>query len=156
MRCSSPGWRPSGRAPCPLGEVPPDCVAHAASRSMAKKGKSLILILLLLLSLNQKTLDRSYDSNPRMQLNQYWRDQRAEIRRARVRSELRLVGREVFLSNPQLLRQVKSWIDIAGVDYARKTLSETGVADPHIDTIIEAALSRKMKNAQNGTTICAS
>ena len=55
-----------------------------------------------------------------------------------------------------LLKQVKTWIDIAGIDYARRTLSETGVADPHIDSIIEAALSRKMKNAQNGTTICAS
>ena len=94
--------------------------------------------------------------NRREQLNEYWRNQRTSIRQARVRSELRLVGPEVFLSNPQLLRQVKSWIDIAGVDYARKTLSETGVADPHIDTIIEAALSRKIKNAQNGTTICAS
>jgi len=31
-----------------------------------------------------------------------------------------------------LLKQVKTWIDIAGIDYARKTLSETGVADPHI------------------------
>jgi hypothetical protein len=46
----------------------------------------------------------------------------------------------VFLSNPQLLRGVKTWIDIAGVDYARKTLSETGVADSNIDQIIEAAL----------------
>ena len=44
----------------------------------------------------------------RKQLNDYWRDQRAESRRARVRSELRLVGPEVFLSNPQLLRQVKA------------------------------------------------
>jgi len=51
---------------------------------------------------------------------------------------------------------VKSWIDIAGIDYARKTLSETGVAAPHIDSIIGAALARKMKNAQTGTTICAS
>jgi hypothetical protein len=64
--------------------------------------------------------------------------------------------RSVFLNSPMLLKQVKTWIDIAGIDYARRTLSETGVADPHIDSIIEAALSRKMKNAQNGTTICAS
>ena len=67
--------------------------------------------------------------NRREQLNEYWRNQRTSIRQARVRSELRLVGPEVFLSNPQLLRQVKSWI-------ARKILSETGVADPHIDSII--------------------
>jgi hypothetical protein len=34
------------------------------------------------------------------------------------------VDPEVFLSNPTLLRQVKIWIDIAGVDYARKTSQE--------------------------------
>jgi hypothetical protein len=55
---------------------------------------------------------------------------------------LRLVGPEVFLRNPQLLRQVKSWIDIAGVDYARKSLVETGVAAPSIDKIIEAAMGK--------------
>jgi hypothetical protein len=32
--------------------------------------------------------------------------------------------------------------------HARQSLCETGVADPHIDSIIEAALSRKIKNAQ--------
>src|SRR5262245_55083688 len=70
--------------------------------------------------------------NRREQLNEYWRDQRTRVRQARVRSELRLVDPAVFLSNPQLLKQVKSWIDIAGIDYARKTLSETCVAAPHI------------------------
>ena len=78
--------------------------------------------------------------NRREQLNEYWRDQKAEIRQARVRSALRLVGAKVFLSNPQLLWQGKSWIDIAGIDYARKSLSESGVADSNIERIIEAAL----------------
>jgi hypothetical protein len=47
---------------------------------------------------------------------------------------------EVFLRNLQLLRQVKTWIDIAGVDYTRRSLLETGVAAPNIDKILEAAL----------------
>jgi hypothetical protein len=37
---------------------------------------------------------------------------------------------------------VKSWIDIAGIDYARRSLSETGVADSGIDKTIEAALGK--------------
>ena len=68
----------------------------------------------------------------RKELIQRWRDQTAEAK---------AVDPQVFLSNPQLLKQVKIWIDIAGIDYARKTLSETGVAGPpNIDSIIRAAL----------------
>ena len=52
-----------------------------------------------------------------------------------------------------LLRTVKGWVDVAGVDYARQSLSKTGVADPNIDRIIETALSRKMKNAQTGVAL---
>src|SRR5215831_11798822 len=87
--------------------------------------------------------------NRREQLNEYWRDQRTSIRQARVRSELRLVGPEVFLSNPQLLRQVKSWIDIAGVDYARKALAKTGVNAEGIEMIVETAL--RVRLAQSVT-----
>jgi hypothetical protein len=76
-------------------------------------------------------------------LNEYWRDERTKVRQARLRAKFKGVDPSVFLSNPQLLRQVKSWIDIAGVDYARKSLSETGVADPHIDSVIEAARNKK-------------
>jgi hypothetical protein len=41
-----------------------------------------------------------------------------------------------------MLRTVKGWIDIAGVDYARQSLSKSGVDDPYINAIIEAALRR--------------
>lgn len=50
-------------------------------------------------------------SNRRAQLNEYWKEPRAEIRRARVRSEWKLVAPEVFLKSPMLLRQVKGWIN---------------------------------------------
>jgi hypothetical protein len=62
------------------------------------------------------------------------------VRQAKLRAEFKGVDPAVFLSNPQLPRQVKSWIDIAGVDYARKSLAETGVADSSIDKIIGASL----------------
>jgi hypothetical protein len=77
----------------------------------------------------------------RKELNQHWLAQRAEIGQARLRAEAKVVDPQLFLSDPQLLKQVKIWIDIAGIDYARKTLSETGVAGPpNIDSIIRAAL----------------
>ena len=77
----------------------------------------------------------------RKELNHYWQDERAEIRQAGLRAEAKAVDPQVFLSNPELLKQVKIWIDNAGIEYARKTLSETGVAGPpNIDSIIRAAL----------------
>lgn len=73
---------------------------------------------------------------------------------AKLRAEFG-VDPEVFLKSPMLLRQVKGWIDIGGVEYARTSLSKTGVAGAHVNTIIEAALGRKMKDAQDKPT-CAS
>jgi hypothetical protein len=48
-----------------------------------------------------------------------------------------------------LLTHVKSWIDIAGVDYARKTLAETGVNAEAIEMIVEGAL--RVRLAQSVT-----
>ena len=59
---------------------------------------------------------------------------------AKLRAEFG-VDPEVLLKSPMLLRQVKTWVDIAGVDYASQTLSNTGVAHSSIDEIIEAALT---------------
>jgi hypothetical protein len=78
--------------------------------------------------------------NRRKQLNAYWREQRRESRQAKLGAEFKGVDPAAFLSNPTLLREVKTWIDIAGLNYARKCLSETGVAAPNIDKILEAAL----------------
>jgi arsenate reductase-like glutaredoxin family protein len=74
------------------------------------------------------------------------------VRQAKPRAKFKAVDPEVFLSNPQLLKQVKTWIDIAGIDYARKTLSETGVADSSIEKIVEAALGKALMRQSTQTS----
>jgi hypothetical protein len=71
------------------------------------------------------------------------------VRQAKLRAEFKQVDPVVFLSNPQLLKQVKSWIDIASIDYARQSLSKTGVDGPYINTIIEAVLRTETQNPEN-------
>ena len=71
-------------------------------------------------------------------MNAYWRNRRRQSRLARRTAEAKAVDPKVFLNNPVLLKQVRSWIEIGSEEYARKTLEKTGVNHEGIEQIIKA------------------
>jgi hypothetical protein len=82
-------------------------------------------------------------TNKRKQLNSYWRDRRAAVRLAKLTADTQTLDPQVFLKNEALMVQVRRWIAIAGVNYARKSLAETGVNPDGIDLIIAAVNSQR-------------
>ena len=63
-------------------------------------------------------------TSSRDKINQYRRNRRQQSCVARLTAEAKAVDPKTFLNNPRLLTQVRGWIDMAGEEYARKTLAE--------------------------------
>jgi hypothetical protein len=80
-------------------------------------------------------MTQNYDyKSKRDKLNEYWRDQREAQRLGKlIRKDASL-----FLQNPRLLQAVRNWINLGGVEYAKKCLSKDVQSPSDIATILKA------------------
>ena len=73
--------------------------------------------------------------------NKYWQKRRLQSKQARIVAENKLVDANELLASPRFLRQIKSYIEMGGTFYARKALSDAGVAKQEdIERIISKAM----------------
>ena len=76
-----------------------------------------------------------------LELNEYWRNQRAAIRKFREYREAGLVRANFFIDNPRILAQVRIWLTVNEA-YAKKCIQETAgnrLSEDDLKRIIQVA-----------------